>query len=54
MTGPKISVGNTEIISLTDVEMQFPWAAFFPSIPMNEMEKYHELYPGSWGVRVQD
>ncbi len=49
MAGPKITVGNTEIISITDVEMQFPWSVFFPSVPMNELEKYRELYPGSWG-----
>ena len=49
MAGPKITVGNAEITSLTDVEMQFPWATFFPNVPMHEMEKYRELYPESWG-----
>ena len=49
MASPKITVGNAEIISLTDVEMQFPWATFFPNVPMHEMEKYRELYQESWG-----
>ena len=49
MASTRITAGNTEIISLTDLEMQFPWPAFFPSVPMNELEKYHDLYPESWG-----
>ena len=49
MAGPRITAGNTEIISLTDLEMQFPWPAFFPNVPMDEPEKYRELYPESWG-----
>ena len=49
MAGPKITAGNTEIISITDVVMEFPWPAFFPNVPMNELEKYRDLYPDSWG-----
>ena len=47
MAGPKITAGNTEIISLTDLEMEFPWPVFFPNVPMNELEKYRDLYPES-------
>lgn len=49
MAGPKITAGNTEIISITDLEMQFPWQVFFPGVPLGELEKYHDLYPESWG-----
>lgn len=49
MARPKINIGSTEIISITDLEMQFPWQVFFPSVPMNELEEYRDLYPESWG-----
>ena len=46
-----ITIGDCEIISLTDAHMQFPWQAFFMGIPLDEMETYRDLYPECWGER---
>jgi glyoxylase-like metal-dependent hydrolase (beta-lactamase superfamily II) len=45
----KISVGNAEILSFTDLKMEFPWQVFFPNIASAELEPYRELYPECWG-----
>ncbi len=50
MAGPKITIGNCEVVSLTDAKMQFPWGMFFPSIPLPEIEAYKDLYPESFGA----
>ncbi len=50
MAGSKVTVGNVEIVSLLDTPMEFPWAAFFPSVPQAEFEAYRDLYPGSFGA----
>jgi len=47
----KITVGNCEIISLTDAEMQFPWQIIFPSISEADRESYRDLYPICYGER---
>lgn len=47
----KITVGNCEIISLTDLEMQFPWSMFFPSLKESDYEPYRALYPACYGDR---
>ena len=49
MPGARITVGNAEIISLTDLAMQFPWTMVFPNLPMEEIEAYRDLYPTSFG-----
>lgn len=41
----KITVGNVEIVSILDTPMNFPFAAFFPTIDQSEFEPYRELYP---------
>jgi glyoxylase-like metal-dependent hydrolase (beta-lactamase superfamily II) len=51
MPGYKTTVGDCELISLTDAHMQFPWAMFFVDIPLDEIETYHDLYPQCWGER---
>ncbi|HVP04202.1 MAG TPA: MBL fold metallo-hydrolase [Dehalococcoidia bacterium] len=51
MPGYKITVGNCEIISLTDAHMQFPWVMFFVGIPLEELETYRDIYPACWGDR---
>ncbi len=35
MAGSKITAGNAEIISITDVVMEFACSALFPHVPMN-------------------
>lgn len=45
----RITVGDAEIISITDVTMQFPWSIFLPNIPFPEIEAYKDLYPQSFG-----
>jgi glyoxylase-like metal-dependent hydrolase (beta-lactamase superfamily II) len=45
----KITVGNAEIISITDCSMQFPWSIFFPNIPLADIEAYRDLYPECYG-----
>ena len=49
MPGHKITIGNAEVLAFTDIEMEFPWQVFFPSIPSAELEPYRELYPECWG-----
>jgi glyoxylase-like metal-dependent hydrolase (beta-lactamase superfamily II) len=51
MPGHKITVGNCEVISLTDAEMQFPWQIIFPNIPEADRESYRGLYPYCYGER---
>src|SRR5262245_30668417 len=45
----KITIGDAEIISITDVGMQFPWPIFFPNTPLVEIEEYKDLYPDCYG-----
>lgn len=47
----KITVGNCEIISLTDLTMQFPWSMMFPNLTAADVDAYHELYPACYGER---
>lgn len=49
MSGYKVKVGDAEVISFTDVKMQFPWQVFFPNVAAAELEPYRELYPECWG-----
>jgi glyoxylase-like metal-dependent hydrolase (beta-lactamase superfamily II) len=49
MADYKITVGNCEIIPLTDLTMQFPWSVFFPSLKEEDYEAYRELYPACYG-----
>ncbi len=51
MPGYKINVGNCEIISFTDITMQFPWSMFFPSLREDDYEPYRDLYPACYGDR---
>jgi glyoxylase-like metal-dependent hydrolase (beta-lactamase superfamily II) len=45
----KINVGDAEIISLTDLTMQFPWSMFFPNVAVADIEAYQDLYPQCYG-----
>ena len=49
MADYKITVGNCEIISLHDLDLDFPAAMMFPNVPMPEFEAYRDLYPQSFG-----
>jgi glyoxylase-like metal-dependent hydrolase (beta-lactamase superfamily II) len=51
MPGYKITVGNCEIISLTDLTMQFPWSMMFPNLTNTDVDAYRELYPACYGER---
>lgn len=52
MPGYKITVGDAEIISITDCSMQFPWSIFFPNVPLAEIEAYSDLYPQCYGDKM--
>lgn len=49
MPGYRITIGNCEIISVTDLAMQFPWSVFFPNLSEADYEAYRELYPTCYG-----
>ena len=49
MTGPKITVGNVEIIALVDMPFELPWAMMFPNRDQAEIEPYQKMYPRSNG-----
>ena len=46
----KITVGNVEVVSILDTPMNFPFAAFFPSIDQSEFEPYRDLYPEAFNA----
>ncbi len=48
MAGPKVTVGNVEIVSLLDTPMEFPWEAFFPRNDRSDFDPYTDTYPGSY------
>lgn len=52
MSEYKITVGNCEIISLTDLTMRFPWSMFFPNLKEEEYEAYRETYPACYGEKM--
>jgi glyoxylase-like metal-dependent hydrolase (beta-lactamase superfamily II) len=45
----KITVGNSEIIALHDLNLDFPSAMMFPNIPMEKFEAYRDIYPDCFG-----
>ena len=49
MTGPRITVGNVEIIALVDMPFELPWAMMFPNRDQAEIEPYQKMYPRSNG-----
>ena len=62
MADPKIKVGNVEIISLSDADLEFATSDFFPAVPAEAWEPYGEflgpdkkLHPnaGCFAVRSQ-
>ena len=44
-----ITVGNAQIISLHDLDLDFPSAMMFPNIAMEKFEAYRDLYPDCFG-----
>jgi glyoxylase-like metal-dependent hydrolase (beta-lactamase superfamily II) len=52
MSESRVTVGNVEIVSLTDTAMEFPWPMFFPAVNMAEMEAYRSQYPDCFGSGV--
>jgi glyoxylase-like metal-dependent hydrolase (beta-lactamase superfamily II) len=49
MPASTIVVGKAQIIGLLDTYMEFPWGVFMPSVSRAEIDRYRELYPGSFG-----
>ena len=49
MPGYKVGIGQCELISLTDAELNFPWSVIFPHVPEDQRESYRDLYPSSYG-----
>jgi glyoxylase-like metal-dependent hydrolase (beta-lactamase superfamily II) len=48
MAGPKVTVGNVEIVSLLDTPMEFDWQLFFPNNSRTDFDPYTDTYPGSY------
>jgi glyoxylase-like metal-dependent hydrolase (beta-lactamase superfamily II) len=48
MVNGKVTVGNVEIIEFLDTIMDFPFEAFFPTIPAKDFEPYREAYGDCW------
>ena len=59
MAGPRVTVGNVEIVALLDTPMEFDWALFFPNNPRSDFDPYAEMYPqshpasGKFGTNAQ-
>jgi len=51
MAGPKVTIGNVEIVSLLDTAMEFDWQMFFPNNSASDFEPYRDMYPGAYGER---
>ncbi len=49
MAGPRVHVGNVEIVSLLDTVMQFDWKMFFPNNSPADFDPYRDKYPDSHG-----
>lgn len=49
MAGPKVTVGNVEVVSLLDTPMEFDWGVFFPNNNPADFYPYRESYPGAFG-----
>src|SRR3990172_4038318 len=49
MPASTIVVGKTQIIGLLDTYMEFPWNVFMPSVSRADIDRYRDLYPGSFG-----
>lgn len=49
MSGSKITVGNTEIISLHDLDLNFPSQMVFPNLTPEEFEPYRDIYADCFG-----
>jgi glyoxylase-like metal-dependent hydrolase (beta-lactamase superfamily II) len=45
----KITVGNCEVISFHDLDLDFPAAMMFPNVPTPDFDPYRDLYPQSFG-----
>jgi glyoxylase-like metal-dependent hydrolase (beta-lactamase superfamily II) len=52
MTSHKITIGDSEIIALTDAPLEFPWSMVFPDIAKADREAYRDLYPASYGEKA--
>src|SRR3990170_9126587 len=50
MAGPRVTVGNVEIVALLDTPMEFDWAMFFPNNPRSDFDPYTERYPESYAA----
>lgn len=49
MAHDSITVGNCEVISVHDMDLDFPSPMMFPDIPMEHFEEYREHYPACFG-----
>ena len=52
MPGEKVTIGNVEIISLSDGIMQFDLCNFFPGIPAEDWEPYGDHLTGDHGLHI--
>ncbi|HLA18270.1 MAG TPA: MBL fold metallo-hydrolase [Dehalococcoidia bacterium] len=50
MAGPRVNVGNVEIVALLDTPMEFDWAMFFPNNPRSDFDPYAGTYPESYAA----
>jgi glyoxylase-like metal-dependent hydrolase (beta-lactamase superfamily II) len=52
MAGEKVTIGNVEILSLSDGIMQFDLCNFFPSIPTEDWEPYGDHLTEDHGLQI--
>ena len=52
MAGEKVTIGNVEILSLSDGIMQFDLCNFFPSIPSEDWEPYGDHLTEEHGLQI--
>ena len=48
MAGPKLTVGNVEIIALLDTPMIFDFSMFFPKVESKQWEPWKQQYPAAF------
>ena len=52
MPGPRIVVGDVEVVSLSDAIVDYPWplAELFPGVPDEAWAPFRARYPAAFGA----
>lgn len=51
MAEGRLSIGNVEVLALSDAVVDYPWplTEIYPSVPLEAWAPYRERYPGAFG-----